>query len=268
MKTILEVSRITFKGGIRDKVFITLLIVSVLCFILLVPAVSSLSMRQVREVAVSLSLSIISFVSLILSIFLGVNLFYRDMEKRFTHSVIALPLSRESYVLGKFLGLSCIVGGGMVILSLFSIFGISIASAISRSSIPMLWENFIAAVFFNFIMLIIIGAISIFFSSFSTNLFLPLFATTGVYLVGNVTQAVMDYIRSTQGKNLPALSIYLSKSAYYIFPNLSSLDFKFNAIYSLPLSPGYMAAVFSYALLYTVIILGFSLLIFRKRELL
>ncbi len=268
MVIILEIAKITFKGGMRDKVFITLLAVSILCFIILVPAISSLSMRQPREVSVGLSLSIISFVSLILTIFLGVNLVYRDMERRFAHPVISMPVSREAFILGKFLGLSGIIGSGVAILSAFSLIGITIASRLYQSSIPMSYENFIAAVFFEFIALIIVASASILFSSFSTNLFLPLFATVGVYIIGNVTQAVMDYINSPHGTKLPSPSIYLSKTAYYIFPNLTALDFKFNAIYSLPTSPAYMLTVLSYAILYIIIVLGISVLIFRRRELL
>lgn len=268
MKTVLEIARITFKGGLRDKVFITLIVISLLCFLILVPTVSSLSMRQVREVAVSLSLSIVSFISFVLTVFLGTNLVYMDIERKFTYSVISLPVSREEYIIGKFLGLSSIVGVAIVILSLFSSFGISIAAQIYPSSLPMLWENFLVAVFFEFIILIIVAAICILFSSFSTNLFVTLFATLGFYLVGNATQTVMDYVKSSYGKSLPQVSIYLSRIAYYIFPNLSVLDFKFYAIYSLPVPPGYMFTVLSYALLYTFIVLGSSLLIFRRRELL
>ncbi len=264
----MELARVTFKGGLRDKVFITLLAVSFVCFIFLVPSASSLSMRQVKEVAVSLSLSVISFVSLVLTIFLGVNLVYGDIERRFAHSVVSLPISRERYIIEKFLGLCAIVGCGMVILSVFSVAGIAIASGLSPSSLPMPWQNFIAAIFFDFITLVIVAAISVFFSAFSTNLFLPLFATIGVYLIGNVTQAVMDYLQGSSGKNLPAASVYLSKIAYYVFPNLSAFDFKFNAIYNIPIASTSMAATFAYGILYTIIVLGLSVLVFRKKELL
>ena len=268
LKTISEIAGITYKGGLKDKVFVTLLAISVLSFLVLIPAASSLSMRQVREVAVSLSLSMLSLVSLALTVFLGVTLFYRDIERRFAHSVMALPVSREKYLLGKFLGLSLIVGSGLLLLSSFVMIGISIASTIHQSTIPILWENFAAAVFFEFISLIIIAGISILFSSFSTNIFLPLFATLGFYVIGNVSQTVMDYIRSPHGKDLPSFSVYLSKAAYYIFPNLSALDLKFNAIYSLPLSPMHMITLLAYALLYLTVVLGLALLIFRRRELL
>jgi ABC-type transport system involved in multi-copper enzyme maturation permease subunit len=224
-------------------------------------------MRQVQEVAVSLSLSIISFVSLILTVFLGVNLVYRDIEKRLAHTVVSLPISRESYLVGKFIGLLWIVGAGMVLLSLFSVGGITIASLIHPSSVPMRWENFVAAVFFEYLALSIVASFAVFFSSFSTNIFLPLFATIGMYVAGGVTQTVMEYLRTSYAKDLPAASMYLSKVAYYIFPNLSAFDLKFHAIYNLELSVPAMATTFLYAVLYITVVVCCSLLVFRKREL-
>jgi Cu-processing system permease protein len=267
MKIVSEIAGITFKGGVRDKVFVTLLAISIICFIILIPAVSTLSMRQFRETAVSFSLSVLSVISFALTVFLGVTLFYKDIERRFTHSIMALPVSREAYVLGKFVGLSAIIATGIVILSIFSVAGITVASKLYPSAIPMLWENFVAAVFFEFISLIILAGIAILFSSLSTNVFLPLFATLGFYIIGNVTQTVMDYIEGPYGKKLPAFSRYLSRAAYYFFPNLNALDLKFYAIYSLQLSAMHLVALLSYSLLYLLIVLGAALLIFRRREL-
>jgi Cu-processing system permease protein len=268
MKIISEIARVTFKGGLRDKVFVTLLVISILCFIILIPAVSTMSMRQFRETAVSFSLSVLSFISLALTVFLGVTLFYRDIERRYAHSVLALPVSKEAYVLGKFVGLSSIIATGIVILSVFSVAGVTIASGLYPSTIPILWENFAAAVFFEFISFTILAGIAILFSSLSTNIFLPLFATLGFYVIGNITQTVLDYMNGPYGKKLPAFSIYLSRAAYYIFPNLSALDLKFYAIYSLPLSAMHLATLLAYSLLYLIMVLGLALLMFRRRELL
>lgn len=268
MNELKNILGITFVGGRRDKVFLTLVIISVLFFLAIVPSVSALSMRQVREVASGLSLSIISFISLVLTIFLGVNLVYRDIERKFVNTVLSLPVSRESYILGKFLGLSSIIAAAMLILSFFASAGIVIASAIHKSQGTMPWSTFALAVFFEYMSLLVIASFSIFFSSFSTNMFLPLFATIAVYVIGNVTQPVMDYITGPYGQKLPAISIYVSKAVYYIFPNLSAFDMKFKAIYSLPIALKDVFSVFSYAVIYTVIIISFSVLIFRKRDML
>lgn len=268
IKNISEINYITFKGGIRDKVFITLVVISILSFLLLIPSISSLSMRQVREVAVSLSLSLVSFVSLVLTIFIAINLVYKDMEKRYLNYIISTPITREYYILGKYFGLFTIIGFCILVLSLFSVIGITIASKLYESRTPMLWSNYFMSIFFDFISLMIIASISLLSSSFSTNIFVPLFVTIGTYIVGNTTQMVMDYIKSPYGKELPLISIYLSKLAYYLFPNLTAFDIKVKAIYGIPLSFNYIIVTFLYGIVYIVIILSLTVLIFRKKEIL
>lgn len=262
-----EISKITFKGGIRDKVFITLIIISLISFLFVVPSISSMSMRQVREVSVGLSLTIISFISLILTIFLGINLVYRDMDRRFVHFTLSMPIGRDEYIIGKFMGLCAIIGTGFLILSLSSTIGITISSNIAKSGAVMAWENFIAALFLDFLSLVIIASISTLFSAFSTSIFLPLFASLGFYIAGNSIQTVSEYIKSSYGENLPFLSVLISKIAYYILPNLTAFDLKFNAIYGIPLSFGYLLSVIGYGLIYIVIIMSLTILIFRGREL-
>lgn len=262
----IEIANITFKGGLRDRVFITMIAVSLISFILIVPSISSMSMRQVKEVSVGLSLSIISFVCLVLTIFLGVNLVFRDIERRFAHFTLSLPVRRDEYILGKFTGLCMIIGFAYSILSLSSLAGIVISSKLARQGL-ILWENYIAAIFLDFLSIIIIASIATLFSAFSTNVFLPLFSSLGFYIAGNAIQTVSEYIKSSYGERLPAISVLISKIAYYIFPNLTALDIKFNAIYGIPLSFKYLLLVSGYAIIYIVIVMVITLLSFRKRQL-
>ena len=95
---------ITLKGIFRDRIFRGILVVSLV--FLVVPSISTLSMRQVTELALTLCLSLVSFILLILSIFLGGISLWKDMERRYSHSVLTLPLSRVRYLLERFAGIS------------------------------------------------------------------------------------------------------------------------------------------------------------------
>src|SRR5512147_2633812 len=98
-----QIFNITFKGIFRDRIFKGIAICSF--FFLLIPSVTSLSMRQVTELSINLSLSLISFMLLLLSVFLGGTSLWKDMERRYSYSVLGLPVSRTSYLLGKFFGI-------------------------------------------------------------------------------------------------------------------------------------------------------------------
>src|SRR5689334_5418069 len=105
MTTISNVVKVVLKTTIRDKVLHALLACGVLLF-MLVPSFSLFSMRQVQELSITLSLSAISFILLVFTVFLGSSSIWRDVERRYTTSVLGLPISRASYVLGKFFGIS------------------------------------------------------------------------------------------------------------------------------------------------------------------
>jgi ABC-type transport system involved in multi-copper enzyme maturation permease subunit len=182
--------------------------------------------------------------------------------------VLSQPISREAYILGKFLGLTFIIILSGIILTGFSSITLLISDTLYSADLPIKWENYFISALMELSKTFLIAAFAILFSSFATNLFLPLFGTIGVYIIGSVTQSIYDYINSPYGEKLPYITVLISKIAYYIFPNLTAFDIKFKAIYNLPIKGMYILGVFSYEILYIVIILSLSVVIFRRREML
>lgn len=268
LETIKSLSSITFKGGLRTKVFQSLLVISIISFVIIIPSFASFSMRQIREVATSLNLSLISFIMLVLTIFLGVQIFYRDIENRSAHLTLSKPLSRDTFVLGKFSGFVAILGLSVALLTLFSIITLLIADNMYKADLPIRWENYLLSLFMEFVKIILIGSFAVLFSSFSTNLFLPLFGTLGVYIIGSASQSVYDYLQTAYGAKLPAVTVVLVKAVYYILPNLSLFDYKFTAIYNLSVNIGTALYSTLYAVLYITVNLSISIIVFRKREML
>jgi len=101
----LNIMQITLKGIFRDRVFQGIMALGVL--FLFIPSAASLSMRQVTELSITLSLSLISFILLLLAVFLGATSIWKDMERRYTFSVLSLPLSRSSYLWGASVAWHC-----------------------------------------------------------------------------------------------------------------------------------------------------------------
>ncbi|MFP3871213.1 MAG: ABC transporter permease subunit, partial [Syntrophobacteria bacterium] len=110
---------IALKSGIRDRVLHAILAVGLL-LLLTTPVVAVFSMRQVLALAVSYLLSVIALVGLLLTVFLGLGLLARDMERRTIYTVCSLPLSRPAYLLGRFLGLALLLFLALAILAFFA----------------------------------------------------------------------------------------------------------------------------------------------------
>lgn len=254
----------TLKGVMRDRVFWGILVTAAL--LLLVPASSTLSMRQVVELSITLSLSLVSFILFLLAIFLGAPLLWRDMERRYTYSLLGLPLARSAYLLGKFAAVATFFA--LVVLALSPLIAgiVHYAAATSPPARPVLWENIAFALGFDLLKYLLLVAIGFLLASLSTSFFLPIFGTICIYFAASVSQEVYDYLQSPLGQGTAP---FLRKGAtflYYLIPNLSAFDLKPHAIYGLPLDAATLGLTLLYWGGYVGIVLTLAVLIFSRRE--
>lgn len=257
---------VTFRAILRDRILHTLLGVALLLF-LLVPIFSLFSMRQVQELSVSLCLSALSLVLLVLSILLGASSVWRDIERRYTASVLGLPVSRRSYLLGKFFGIALFLLGCTLILGLASALAIHFSALQYPSHRPVVWTNLAVAVTADGLRYILLTACALLFSALSTSFFLPIFGTLAVYFAGTASQQVMEYVSGDIGQKMPHIFKLLVKGVYYVIPNFSAFNFNVQAIYGLPITFADIGYCFLYFLIYTVILLSIAVWAFGRREL-
>lgn len=261
---IFNLAALTIRGVFRDKVFRGILMTAFI--FLIIPSISSLSMRQPAALSLTLSLSLLSFILLLLSIFLGGTSLWKDMERRYTLSVVGLPVSRISYVLGKFAGVAGFTFLTSVLLGAVSCLAVWYVSAAYPPDRPVAWMNVVLAVIFDAQKYILLIACAFLFSTVSTSFFLPVFGAISVFLVGSAMQGVYEYVHSPAGR---FFSPFFNKAVtllYYILPNFSAFDLKVNAIYGVPLSLSGLAMTFGYFILYTAIVLTLASIIFSRRE--
>jgi ABC-type transport system involved in multi-copper enzyme maturation permease subunit len=256
---------ITLKGIFRDRVFHGILVVALI--LPLVPAISMLSMRQTTELSITLSLSLISFILLLLAVFLGSTSLWKDIDRRYTYSVLSLPITRSSYLLGRFLGTALFLALSSLLLGVVSLIVVWVVSSGNPPDRPVVWSNLACSVIFDAIKYMLLVSIAFLFSTVSSSFFLPVFGTISMYFVGNSSQQVYDYVNSQPAQTL---SLFARKSAaflYYILPNFASFNFKVNAIYGLPLSSYGLIMTLLYGIVYSGIVLSFAAILFERKEL-
>lgn len=255
---------ITMKGIYRDKVFHGIL--CALIAFLIIPAVSSLSMRQVAELAATLSLSLNSALLFLMAVFLGGTSLWRDMERRYIFSVLGLPISRSSYLLGKFAGNALFMVLMSALLAVFTSGVVHIAIGMYTPDRPMVWGNLFLAIIFSTLEYVLLMAFAFFFSTVSTSSFLPFFGSIAIFMVGSASQNVYDYINSPSGQSMSPAIKSLTRVLYYLLPNFSSFDLKINGIYGVALNFNGLLLTLCYCIAYVTIILTVSCLIFSRRE--
>jgi ABC-type transport system involved in multi-copper enzyme maturation permease subunit len=223
-------------------------------------------MRQGTELSISLSLSLLSFTLLLLSIFLGGTSLWKDIERRYTFSVLSLPLRRASYLLGKFFAIAAFIVLTTVILGLIAVAMIWFAAGAYPPFRPIVWTNVATAFTFCAMKYILVIAVSFLVSAVSTSFFLPIFGTISFFIVGSATQEVYDYLHSSMMLTISPVVRNVANTLYYILPNFSAFDFEVNAVYGISPSTSGMIWTSVYFVIYTAILLTLSTILFSRRE--
>src|ERR1700722_5644125 len=106
MSPIFAIARNTFKTEIRDRILYGILIFGLL-YILLTLFLGDLVLRELPMIE-SFALTGIYFFNAIIALFLGTTSFYKDVERKTVYFILAKPVSRAQFLVGKFFGL-CLV---------------------------------------------------------------------------------------------------------------------------------------------------------------
>lgn len=260
----MSIISITLKGIFRDRVFQGIMVTA--CAFLLIPVVSSLSLRQVTELSLTLSLSLISFILLLLSVFLGGTSLWKDIDRRYTFSVLGLPISRQSYIIGRFGGVALFVILAAAFLGAAAFAVVFYTSTVYPPERPVILSTLALCIMFDSLKYILLIAVAFLFSTVSTSFFLPIFGAIATFLAGGVTQQVYEFINSSGGTTLSSLVKVLAKALYYVLPNFGAFDLKVNAIYGLPLPLNGLLLTAAYFVVYVGFLLSIAALIFSRRE--
>ena len=247
----------TFREAVRDRVLYNLVFFA-LVMIGAAILVGQVSLGINRLVIVNLGLSAISIFGLVMAVFIGVGLVYKEMEKRTLYSLLAKPIRRWQFLVGKYAGLllTLAVNTGLMALGL--------AAALFYVGHPFVRSDasILIAIYFILLELALVTAIALFFSCFSSPMLSTLF-TLGIYVTGVFAADIRNFGDLTQSAFLKAIT----RALYYLVPNFHN----FNAIApaahgeALPVSLIFQNTV--YALLYVTLVLLAASAVFSRRNL-
>jgi ABC-type transport system involved in multi-copper enzyme maturation permease subunit len=253
-RRIFSIARNTFREAVRDRVLYNLVV-----FVLLITAsaifLGELTAGHEARTIVNLGLSAMLLFGAFISIFVGVSLVSKEIEKRTVYAIFAKPIGRGEFIIGKYLGLcltllvNVLVMGVGVSLALFFVGGASLAFSI--------W----GAIFLIFLELTILTAVAILFSSFSSPA-LSALLTFFVFLIGHFSASLRDLAERLGSSFANAFFGFL----YIILPNLSHFSFITNAAHGDVPNGAMLGGAFLYAVVYVVILLTITTLVFSRRN--
>lgn len=254
----------TIKNVFRDRIF--LMILSFVFVYAAIPFFSYFSMRQLQEISITMSISLNSFILLILSLFGSIYTIWRDIERKYTFTTLSFPVTRINYFTGRYIGFVSVLFFITVINLILGLIAIKISAGFYKSELPILWSNIALAYFFSLLKYCIVLGFGFLFASFSTSFFTPVFSTIAIFLAGNSIQGIYEYVLK-ESENSSAFLKWVVSIFYYILPNLSAFDMTSYAAYSIDMNIKSVMFSIIYFVFYLSIVMTFAVLIFNRRDL-
>ena len=104
MRAALLVAGAVFKESIRDRVPYSMVVFAVLMMAASY-LISQMTAGQDLKIIKDLGLASLSIFGLLIAVFIGIGLVSKEVEKKSVYSLLAKPVSRTQFILGKYLGL-------------------------------------------------------------------------------------------------------------------------------------------------------------------
>jgi len=189
------------------------------------------------------------------AVFVGTALVNKEIEKRTIFVLVAKPMSRADFILGKHLGVTSVLAVLVGIMSAILI----IVMTFTKISIPV--ATILVANFYIFWQLMLLGAIAILFGTFTSSLVAALL-TFSTYLMGNFSKDLLALGEISKSESLQALT----RIIYLILPDLSRANLKNEAVYGILPTLVDLFTNGVYILSYALLVLAIAILIFARKQ--
>jgi len=250
------IARNTFRESVRDRVLYNLILFGLL-MIGSSLIVGELAIGGEQKIIVDFGLSFMRFFGALIAIFIGIQLVFKEIERRTVFAILARPIGRGEFIVGKFAGLaftlavnSAILLAGLVLTLTF------LEGGFSRLTTPVL-----AAGYLIFLELLVITAVALLFSTLSSPA-LTAVLTFLVYIVGHFTT---DFRTMAESASSAALSALLNV-LYFALPNMSNFNRIAAAAYGDTIPASYLAQTTLYAAIYCGALVSLAVIGFKSRD--
>ncbi|HEV7676667.1 MAG TPA: ABC transporter permease subunit [Candidatus Angelobacter sp.] len=245
----------TFREAVRDRVLYNL-ILFVLLLVASAPLFGQISIGMERLILVNVGLSSISLFGVIIAIFIGIGLVSKEMEKKTLYTILSRPVRRWEFILGKYLGLVMTLVVNTALMTAGFYIALLITNGLHKTDALLL-----VAIYFTVLQFLIVTALTILFSTFSSPIFSAIFAFA-LFVIGTFAEDLKNFAAISKGA-----AKLLATAAAYVMPNFASLNVIAQAAHDQGVGSGLILFNTLYALLYSASAVAAAVLIFERRNL-
>lgn len=249
----LNIALNTFKEIVRNK-FLYLILVFAFLFIIFSISLGKLTIWEDAKVVTDFGISMIEIFGLVWVIFVGSQLLFKEIEGKTIFLILSKPIKRYEFILGKFFWFWLVITlitflQSVLYLIVLYLKGIEIDSLILFSLI------------FIYFKLIILVAIVLFLSTFMSNI-LTIIVAIMTYFISHSFSLLLDLAIRVKSQVL----IIFTKALELLFPPFEALNTKDYIGSFIKFDTLFFVQNIGYSMMYLVLILFFTILIFNKKK--
>jgi len=255
MSRILPIAFNTYREAVRDRVLYNLIV-----FALLIVG-SALLFGQIsisieRIVLINMGLTSISLFGIVISIFIGIGLVWKEIERRTLYTVLAHPVKRWEFIFGKYLGLlgTLTLNAFLMAVGFFAAL-LYLSHAFRRPDLYIL-----VAIYFILLQFMMMTAIAMLYSTYSSPLLSSIFAFS-TFVIGTFSEDLHNFATGATG-----IAKWIMTAVAYVIPNFSSLNVISQVAHGAPVAGALVLHNTVYASTYSLVLLLCAAAIFENRN--
>jgi len=243
----------TFREAVRDKILYAMLAFA-LVMIGASLLVAELTIGEYEKIIKDLGLALISIFGLMIAVFVGIGLVHKEIDRKTIYTIASKPVPRWQFLLGKYFGLVLTLATEVAIMGAGFALILQLSGATGRLAlVPAIWLTFVE--------LMVVTAIAILFSCFSTPTLSALF-TIGLTIIGRLTAPLLELVQAGDNESLEQFALVL----YRVLPDLQTFNMRADAAYGRPSDWEWIGYATGYGFVWTAVLLVLATVIFQFRD--
>lgn len=249
----------TVAEAIRDRILYGLLLFGI-GLILLSAVLSNVNLGWSVRIVTNFSFTGVTAAGAMMSVLLGVSAIGRELERRTSYPILAKPIHRAEYVVGKYLGVLLTV---YLNVSLMLVAATVMIALYSHSGFFQYdWGSYGAALSLLYLRLAVISALAVTFSTMASTT-VAVVAAGGLSIAGYFTSQLRHFL----GLSESAATRLLGDILYWVLPDFSILDALARLLHGHPILTTQTAIAAAYAVCYAASLLIIASMVFTRRDL-
>lgn len=257
-----------FKESVRDRV---LFAIAGFALMLVVASVliGQITAGQDVRIIKNLGLAAIELSGVLMAVFIGVGLVAREIERRSLYPILARPVRRHEFVVGKFFGLAATISVNVVLMTaaLLAVLAwlqwTTPPEIIRGWPVPALDPGLLKAVVLITTELCLLTAVALLVSTFSSSGVMSAVLTLGVWIVGLLS----DDLRQFTVASGPSWIESLVHAVGAVVPAFADFDVKAQVVNGRPAVPWESVGLtVAYGVVYGAGLVSAAAAVFSRRE--